>query len=275
MWMWKRRSNMNTPKDIKDKILEWLNNQGYPLEMEVAQAFERQRFSVSLSDVYTDYEFNEDREIDVSALTFSSFKHNTVLRVYWAIECKHSKDKPWIIFLSDSLLSKDSRRVPYGLITSDEFRDKLLNQYFESYKIKIDELELLNPIEVGHSITQAFTNGQDVPYKALQSCIKASMSFMLKHLKDTGSTNPLRKISYWTIALPVIVVQGSLFKYKKDQNGDFRLDETKYGVVEWKGSNPLNASPLVYIVTKDYLEEFLQSARKVTDLLIEIAELKV
>ncbi len=43
---------MKQPNDnLKQKIVEWLDNQGYPLEIEVARIFESNRFSVSVSDI--------------------------------------------------------------------------------------------------------------------------------------------------------------------------------------------------------------------------------
>ncbi len=269
---------MKQPNDnLKQKIVEWLDNQGYPLEIEVARVFESNRFSVSVSDIYEDFESGDDREIDVRASTFSSFKFNPVLRVHWEIECKLSKDKPWIIFLSDILAQTDSHRVPFGLIASDEYGGKLTNKYFDqSFQSRINELEILNPSKSGHSLTQALTSGQDVSYKAMQSCIKASFDFVLKTPKPGADTSASKKINsriFWSIAFPVIVIDGKLFEYSKDQNDQFLLEEIGYGCVEWKGNNPLNARPYVYVVTKDALGDFVKKARKLTDLLIDIAQL--
>jgi hypothetical protein len=268
---------MNQSNDsFKEKIFKWLDSQGYPLEMEVARVFENNRFGVSISDIYQDFENGDDREIDVIASTFSSFRFNPVLRIYWAIECKLSKDKPWIIFLSDMPTSKDSHLVPVGLIASDEFGGKLINKYFDkNLQWRIDELEFLNPSKTGHSLTQALTSGQDVSYKAMQSCIKASFDSVLKTPEPEVNTSASKKVNkriFWSIAFPVIVIDGKLFEYSKNQNDKFQLEETGYGVVEWKGNNPLNARPYIYVVTRNALEEFVKRARKLTDLLIEIAQ---
>ena len=45
------------------KVCEWLEKQGYPLEMLVAQAFQKEDFLVSLSDFYEDFETKSQREI--------------------------------------------------------------------------------------------------------------------------------------------------------------------------------------------------------------------
>ena len=65
---------------------------------------------------------------------------------------------------------------------------------------------------------------------------------------------------------------GKLFEYSKSSNTDVQLDEVEYSVVKWKGNNPINATPYVHVVTKDALEKFVKKAKKITDVLIEIAE---
>jgi len=53
---------------MKEKILKWLNKQGYPLEMEVASKFLDNDFGVEQSKLYNDPETGTLREIDIVTL---------------------------------------------------------------------------------------------------------------------------------------------------------------------------------------------------------------
>ena len=59
---------MEKNSEIEKKLKKWLNEQGYPLEMQVAESFRKAGFDVSQSDYYLDPETNILREIDVNGL---------------------------------------------------------------------------------------------------------------------------------------------------------------------------------------------------------------
>ena len=52
----------HTEQTMEDKILDWLNTQGYPLEMRVARAFQRQNFHVRQPVYYDDPDEKNSRE---------------------------------------------------------------------------------------------------------------------------------------------------------------------------------------------------------------------
>jgi hypothetical protein len=58
---------MNDTEDLSGKVSEWIEGQGYPLEMTVAKTFEQNRFEVIQSEYYKDPESGDCREIDVVA----------------------------------------------------------------------------------------------------------------------------------------------------------------------------------------------------------------
>lgn len=278
---------MNQSDDsYKQKILKWLDSQGYPLEIEVAQMFEKHGFNISISDYYQDYESGDYREIDVTASRSSDYKFDSILRVFWRVECKTSKDKPWVVFLSNSNDLNAIHIPPIGLITTDEYENYLVGKHvMPKFGSIIDELDILNPIKSGHGLRRVFIkekeskedsdSGQDVAYKAMMSSVKASFAKVLnppKQDEELLAKNFISKKNYWTIALPNIVIEGKLFEYSKDSSGNVQLEEVEYSVVKWKGNNPINATPYVYVVTKDALEKFVEKAKKITDVLIEIAE---
>lgn len=94
--------------DLDSKILEWLEKHGYPLEMRVAQAFQQAGFEVSCSEYYLDPEKDKPREIDVIA-GMSDVFGGVIFQVAFIIECKSSKEKPWICFCPPSSGGRDSQ----------------------------------------------------------------------------------------------------------------------------------------------------------------------
>ena len=82
---------------MEDRIHEWLESQGYPLEMQVAREFARNGFRVLQSDYYDDFESGDSREIDVVA-HMQTMIGELLVRVEFVIECKASRDKPWVLF---------------------------------------------------------------------------------------------------------------------------------------------------------------------------------
>ncbi len=79
---------------MRDEVLKWLNETGYPLEMRVAQAVIKNGFGAFQALHYTDSATSKSRETDVVGIVTPDARHRTEL----IIECKTS-DVPWIAFL--------------------------------------------------------------------------------------------------------------------------------------------------------------------------------
>ena len=181
-------------KNLKKRILEWLETQGYPLELEVAQAFQKEGFTVSVSDWYKDFDSGEMREIDVTALKWSNTDKPQSLQVCFRIECKAAHNKPWIIFLSKS---QPDNYIPFKLMVTDEYRSFLTDVLTknEDTRSRIKSLPLLRSHLAGHSVTQAYTSGQDIPYKAVTSSIKASIDRVIG-LQEIQNRNYYQKMIF-------------------------------------------------------------------------------
>src|ERR1700687_1334235 len=82
------------PGDLPAKVRAWLDEEGYPLEFATAATFRRHGFAVR-QGMYI-REKGDAREIDVAASR--NAKRNGLRRVYHVVECKWSKDKPWVVF---------------------------------------------------------------------------------------------------------------------------------------------------------------------------------
>ena len=158
---------------LENKIIQWLDNQGYPLEMQIARILKREGFTVSMGDIYADIETGIQREIDVTATKWI-VGDQWIVQICFRIECKLSRDKPWVIFTS--------REVPEyfigSLIGSKPYREFLFNVYSTNaaWKQKVLERQPFNNVHVGHGITRAFSEGEDVPYKAVMSSVKSAIA---------------------------------------------------------------------------------------------------
>jgi hypothetical protein len=90
-----------SPESLSAKLADWVRREGFPFEVKVAKAFQNAWFLVSQSNYYLDPETKKHREIEVIAMIHSCHQ-DVVLRVEFLIECKSSKDKPSLLFYSDS-----------------------------------------------------------------------------------------------------------------------------------------------------------------------------
>jgi hypothetical protein len=82
------------PMDVR--VREWLDTEGYPLELEVARAFRKAGFRAHHAMMYDDANTKSKREIDVVA-TKQFGQDGRWIRVVVVAECKHAK-KPWVCF---------------------------------------------------------------------------------------------------------------------------------------------------------------------------------
>jgi hypothetical protein len=153
--------------ELDKKLLDWLNAQGYPLEMRVARSFQQQGFSVIQSDYYKDPESGDMREIDVHTI-LDYHGAEFPVHVGFVIECKLSKDKPWILFTGST--------SPPGVVTVEQrpastLGEKLLSAL--AHERTVQQLAIFRVHErCAYGMTQAFTTANDVTYSAAVSVAK-------------------------------------------------------------------------------------------------------
>lgn len=113
------------------------------------------------------------------------------------IECKTAHDKPWIIFVSKS---QPERFIPFDIVATNAYKSHLLESFKESeFRSLVYSAPLLKPYIAGHGLTQAFTSGQDVPYKAVMSSVKASVDRIINFHDLQKKEAPDKKPKMWAI----------------------------------------------------------------------------
>lgn len=243
--------------ELANKIKGWLEKQGYPLEMFVAQKFKEQGFKIAQSVYYKDDETGKSREIDVIAY-YSYVSNGVWFNLTFVIECKLSKDKPWVIFNNDDLFTKkDFIRERYGTKNAK----KLIELIIE--KEDIEELTLIgkNKSNSGYAVTQAFTEGVDITYSALNGVNKSIQYFV-------GETNKTRR-RMCNIYFPIIVIDGKLFECELSESGETLVSEIKENDFTWIKSYDTHSLIQVSITTKENFETFVQKLKSNCEIFIE------
>lgn len=173
-----------------------------------------------------------------------------------------------MVFVSGA---QPKRFLPFNALASSTYKTALVEAYKdEALRSRFLGLPLIQRY-VGHGITQAFTSGQDIPYKAVMSATKASLDrinqFNEMETKPTASQE--HRLS--CIAFPVVVIDGKLFECLANEDGELHVVEIESSGLFWKGMARSYSSTLVQVVTKPALPQFIEQVNEATQVLIDVA----
>ncbi len=228
------------------KIREWLDSQGFPLEMKAAAAFRAAGFEVRQSSFYTDPETNKNREIDLVALDPDDLG---IVNIQFILECKAGKN-PWVLLCSRDALRNYNRLFAFAAL-SKTARHILIDHIegdFDAFSaripwIKKEELS-------GYSLRRAHSE-KDTAFEAAVGVAKACNAFI----------QGKQEVDWIAFAFPVIVIEGPLVRCWLDGNGDVQLDEASEG--ELLFGHDFGAC--IRVVTASYLSAFAMEAKRVAD----------
>jgi hypothetical protein len=228
-----------------DAVREWLDKEGYPLEFEAAREIKRAGFDAWQGRYYEDTEAKTHREIDVSAQEPESTHNGNWRPVFVVVECKNNS-KPWLVLTTT--LTLDAGFGTRFLIARGVGPNEL------SLETAIPGPGFLTnvPERHGYSVVQTIA-GADSGYGAMQSVVKASI--------DTVSDFTNRQPA---LAIPVIVLGGSLYQLGFRDDGTEILEAVLWQRVIWFGSSAARDSVQIDVVTKNYLPAYLRQLRPAT-----------
>ncbi|MFC4495800.1 hypothetical protein ACFPA8_16860 [Streptomyces ovatisporus] len=251
------------------KVMSWLSDQGYPLEMRTAEAFRSRGLAVRQSEYYFDSDSGGHREIDLVAripLHERDFEvdHSFLCPV---IECKSSPGKPWIIFSGgeniDAVDCIAQRFVLRSARTKwEEFarrltfnRDSLLHAPLPLFRVEYD---------VGYSAVRSSLgkSREDVAYGAMTSVSKAAYAV----------ANMLSPALAMQVAVPIIVVDSPLFKCTLDMQGNAQLERIAMGSVAWRNkiADASLSHSIIRVVTESGLPQLVSDICLTADTLREL-----
>lgn len=239
----------NEKIDLKSKVEEWLTKEGYSLEFYVATQFKKSKFLVKQGVHVRDNLSDLVREIDVLATNDLGVNDHTI-SIEHVIECKWSKDKPWVIFTSDNSIH------PAACITQSfgSILGRTLLWHIAGNEGLYDTSYFNSPHNAGFAGRQALSNGKDLFYNAIQSITGVTE---LRARSHDSSNLPFTLPKLAAIVFPVIVVDGELYEANYDEENDkVMLTETNHVRLHWKGSETWKLHSTVDIVTKSYIGEF-------------------
>jgi hypothetical protein len=241
--------------ELPHKIREWLNHEGYPLEFATANQFRRQGFSVRQGLYVREGDAESPREIDVAA-SVTIANDDSLLRIYHVIECKWSRDKPWVVFSGDHGMS------PAACVTqtiSNELGSAIL--WKDAGAQALHDLDLfVTPDRSGFNGRQAFSKGTDFFYNSM--CSVTALSTLLAQQYDDEhrprGTMPRNAV----VAFPVIVIDGRLFEaFCDSERDDTQIAEVNRVRCHWRGSPAWPYHATVDIVTASHLQDFAERRR--------------
>lgn len=254
-WWENNGIHMSDPENPVSKVKDWVEKQGYSLEMRVAKIFKEAGFNVSQFDYYQDFETNKLREIDVSASVKKQIE-GIDLRIILFIECKYLK-KPWVVFTNPRSLNQyyyfvrilQSKFNLYEWKLQSNLQGRLLARLL--YSMGRENMKKLScfsiPKNSGYRITESFRADLNAKDNAFIATMQVSKSIEAhdtqddfiyqktiegyeKQLYDSSVGNRGLKL-YCSIAIPIIVVKGKLYECYLGSNNEVEVLETNSSVV--------------------------------------------
>jgi hypothetical protein len=256
---------MDSEKSLEDKILDWLESQGYPLEMRVASSLTKANFWVRQSQYYLDPETNVSREIDVIATKTDILGF---LEIDFLIECKTSS-KPWLLFTSEETLNNYNRLFAFGVL-SNAAKKVLVDHMFDSITKELFEEQIFSlpwfkkEGRVAYGMTQAFTSGSDVAYKASINTLKAALSRKIEIENERSRQYPL------LFAFPVIVVEGQLFECYLNQNASIAVQEVEQSFFHFPTNIVGNVGTCIRVISAASMQNFCHDASELSERIMDL-----
>ena len=243
---------MHSDKPLSLKVYEWLQKQGYPLEMEVASALSEKGLWVRRASHYTDPESDKSREIDVISTETDVLG---MAELHFVVECKAS-EKPWILFSSKDTLANYNRLFALGIL-SDQARHAL-SKHIDGARNLFAWFNKKR--RVGYSMTQAFTNSDDPVHSAVFGAVKACLWLR----KETSC--PL------FFAFPVVVVDAPLVECFLDDDGEMHVEEIPDGVLFFDGQLPNAHGCCLRIISRGSLRNYCDELMGLKDAVLTLIQ---
>ena len=243
---------------MEEKILKWLSENGYPLEMRIARQLGKAQFDVTQSHFYTDYESGKHREIDVLGRLYDFIEPDeyiaiSELETFCTVECK-SATNPWVVFTETQPSSWNLEQA-----AANEGGEKLIIR--ASKALKTTKLVMRSRV-AGHGIAQAFGGGADIPYSAVMSAMKAAEAKATEAFKEVGINS---NMSLSVAVVPAVVISAPLFECRLNDQMEPELRRVRSAALALrypKERKSLRTTAVIHVVTEDGWSEFMEELRE-------------
>lgn len=233
------------PTMLKEKVAQWLETTGFPLEMATARAFRAAGFQIRQSTLYDDPESGKSREIDVLAIHQDGIG---IIQISYVLECKSSK-RPWLVLTSEDAWESFNRLSMYAVMSKPAIRC-----FGDRISDKDIQAKISRPSQGGYGLRQAFADGGDAAYTACCSVTKAAASISQSDRRAAASV--------YSFAFPIIIVDSPIFECSLLDNGDLDLREVTRSELLFTMSSPSPIATCIKIVHISVLEQFALEAQQ-------------
>jgi hypothetical protein len=246
---------------LRDSVAEWLEKEGYSVEMRAARAFRARDFRVHQAHFFTDPITSETRELDL-LITRQGDIGGRKIRVVFVIECKKSLGKPWVMFTDSSVRLSDPERVSQRTATS--LGRRLLNALASDHLLADTGFFRIR-LPPGYAVTTAhLTEGKggtrDSAYYAISSVAAATVS-LVRLLEDA----PIAAIFF-----PLVLLDGHLFDCHLAQDGKPEVTEVDGGVLVWRKPAADMPRTIIHVVTSGALDRLVEEADRTAHVLFHL-----
>ncbi|MBV6399865.1 MAG: hypothetical protein CNIPEHKO_00142 [Anaerolineales bacterium] len=271
-------------QDLSTKVKNWVEEQGYSLEMRVAKKFQGGGFQVSQFEHFIDQESGSVRPVDVVASLSKDFENSrVVVKLY--VECKYSaKDKPWVIVVTSDKFDKYSffSRILKGQHPSrwsniETLQGRITARIVQAMdsSSSLDIFSIKNP---GYVVAETLTNQKDHAYEGViqtsksveahdiesEETYKQTLQSLDEFDKDPDYIRgPTKTGLFFSIAIPLVVISGQLFESSLGDNNEVQVAEIQSGMVfvpyRRRETNPHSQVVLspVTVVTEKHLDNYV------------------
>lgn len=275
--------NQEKGKDtLEDYLIEKVKKSGYPLEIEISDLLENERFVVFNTQYYFDEEAKQGRDIDIYALPLEPDPLDDrllplSLSTDLAIECKKSETHAWVFYTRpripmSSIYMRGQYRTtvpePKGHPTESFdwlLQEECLSLHYDKFERIAIAYEEIKKRKMDKETGKEVKNGSS--RKEIFEAINQLVKFTCYEIHGTHARIkelPRTEREYITIFFPIIVFDGDMFEVFL-VSGEPHLEKKTHMLLTTHYRCPYCGeveSFTVDIVHRSYFREFLRITKK-------------
>lgn len=203
-------------EELLQRLYGWVESSGRALELRAARSFHGTRNIEQLNQsvFYEDQVSKQQREGDVLAVLRYATSSGLAVSIDVALECKASKDYPWVAFYDDREFVPDQPRLWFLYNREVGWDDRDLSALVARW---LDAPALSTNRLATHVVSAFGKDGKNFASDA----VRQTMSFARARAQDNysyvGDRKGLRAVK---LALPVVVTQAPLFTCELAADGE-------------------------------------------------------
>lgn len=241
---------------MTDKILEWLQKTGYPLELYGESILSELNFNIINSHMYVDFEKNINRELDLLA-NLSTKKEDVYLEINLLIECKKS-EKPLIVLANNNF---KKNHISFGEYLT------INNPHCRTIMGISPEIEMPGTCSYGFKIIQAFTDGDELINKASNTLIKSYHDF---NLQEAELLTVYMEGNVHSLVLPILLIDAPLFELALNDEKVMEMKEIDSCILGLRKVLPdFDEEFLIPVIKKQNLKTFCQNFNSISERIID------